>query len=275
MHEAGPDFIRQFGRWLRRGFRHTADQRMGRLEGKIALVTGASDGIGRAVALRFAAEGASVIAVARSEEKLAKLVADAGQNRIVPFQCDVAQPAQVAALGRFCRERYGHLDVLVNNAGIGGESNVRVHELPIAAFDQVMNINVRGAFLVLQQALALMLESGGGSVVNMASIGSFRATPGSSAYITSKGALLMLTRTAALEYVKDNIRINALCPGVIHTPILDHAPESLIETLAAQVPQGRMGTPEEVAAVALFLASDEASHVTGASYMVDGGRSAS
>jgi NAD(P)-dependent dehydrogenase (short-subunit alcohol dehydrogenase family) len=246
---------------------------MGRLPDKIAIVTGASSGIGRAIALRFAAEGARVIAVARRLEKLQGVAAES-QGEVTPYACDISQPEAVEALGEFCRQRYGRLDVLANNAGIGGESNKRLHELSMESFDRVMNVNVRGALLVLRQAVALMLESGGGAIVNMASIGSFRATAGSGAYITSKGALLMMTRTAALEYVKDNIRVNAVCPGVIRTGILDNAPEELISMLQARVPQGRMGTPEEVAAVALFLASDEASHVTGASYFVDGGRGA-
>lgn len=246
---------------------------MSRLPHKIAIVTGAGSGIGRAIALRFAAEGARVIAVARRLETLQSVAAEA-QGEVVPHACDISQPDQVALLGEFCRQRYGRLDVLANNAGIGGDSNKRLHELSIESFDRVMSVNVRGAFLVLRQAIALMLEGGGGAIVNMASIGSFRATPGSGAYITSKGALLMMTRTAALEYVKDNIRVNAVCPGVIRTAILDSASPELIQTLQARVPQGRMGTPEEVASVALFLASDEASHVTGASYYVDGGRGA-
>jgi NAD(P)-dependent dehydrogenase (short-subunit alcohol dehydrogenase family) len=246
---------------------------MSRLPQKIAIVTGAGSGIGRAIALRFAAEGARVIAVARRLETLQTVAAEA-LGEVVPFACDISHPDQVAALGEFCRKRHGRLDVLANNAGIGGDSNKRLHELSIESFDRVMNVNVRGAFLVLRQAVALMLKSGGGAIVNMASIGSFRATPGSGAYITSKGALLMMTRTAALEYVKDNIRVNAVCPGVIRTAILDNASPELIQTLQARVPQGRMGTPEEVASVALFLASDEASHVTGASYYVDGGRGA-
>ena len=139
----------------------------------------------------------------------------------------------------------------------------------------MLGTNLRGAFLVLKHTLPLMLESGGGSIVNMASIGSFRASPGSSAYITSKGGLLMLTRTAALEYVNDGIRVNAVCPGVTRPRSSPTCLRKYQQMLTARVPMGRMGTPEEVAALTLFLASDEASYITGAAYIIDGGRGAS
>jgi NAD(P)-dependent dehydrogenase (short-subunit alcohol dehydrogenase family) len=245
---------------------------MNRLSGKIALVTGASSGIGRAVALRFAAEGARVLAVARSS-KLEELTVGA-VGEIFTHRCDVSVPEQVAATIEVCRQRYGRLDVLCNNAGYGSKPNTRIHEVDLADWDGVMNTNLRGAFLVLKYAIPLMMTSGGGSIINMASIGSFRASPGSSPYIASKGGQLMLTRTAALEYVQDNIRVNAVCPGVTRTGILDNLPDDLMQTLSERVPMGRLCTPEEVASLALFLASDEASHITGASYIIDGGRSA-
>lgn len=246
---------------------------MNRLRNKITIVTGAGSGIGRAIALRFAAEGATVIAVARRQEAL-DVLADEAEGRVVPFACDVSIPEQVESLFRACQERFGRLDVLANNAGIGGDSLTPLHEISLESWDNVMNTNVRGMFLVLKHAIPLMLASGGGSVVNMASVGSFRASAGSGAYITSKGAVLMMTRVAALDYVHQNIRVNAVCPGIIKTAILGGVPESLLNELSGTVPQGRLGTPEEVASVALFLASDEASHVTGASYVVDGGRMA-
>jgi meso-butanediol dehydrogenase / (S,S)-butanediol dehydrogenase / diacetyl reductase len=224
------------------------------------------------VALRFAQDGARVLAVARGSG-VESLAADSN-GRIEALRCDVSDPAQVAALADACRKHFGRLDILCNNAGIGGKSQTRIHELELEDWDRVLDTNLRGAFLVLKHTLPLMLEAGGGSIVNMASIGSFRASPGSSAYITSKGALLMLTRTAALEYVKDNIRVNAVCPGVTATEILTNVPQEVVDMLTARVPLGRMTTPEEVASLTLFLASDEASGITGAAYIIDGGRSA-
>lgn len=244
---------------------------MGRLPDKITIITGAGLGIGRAMALRFAAEGARVIAadINGAQEQ----VAAAAQGEVVPFHCDVSQPDQVAALVEFCRARYGRLDVLCNNAGISNPPTP-LHEITLEQWDRVMNVNVRGAFLVLKHAIPLLLASGGGAVVNTASIGSFRATRGSGAYITSKGAIKMLTQVAALDYVGDNIRVNAICPGTVQTPMVEAASPEQRAFLTARTPMGRLATPEEVAALALFLASDEASHITGASYLIDGGRSA-
>ena len=243
-----------------------------RLQGKICIVTGGGRGLGRAIVLRFAEEGATVIAAALTEA--GKDVVKEAKGEVEFFKADVTQPDQVQSLIQRCRQRHGRLDVLINNAGKGDPSPRRLHEIEVAAWDEVLAVNVRGAFLVLKYALPLLIDSGGGSVINMASIGSFRGTPLSSNYIASKGAVLMMTRTAALEYVADNIRINALCPGAIATELVAAAPEDLIQMLVSQIPQGRLGTPREVANFALFLASDEASHCTGGAYILDGGRSA-
>lgn len=241
------------------------------LERKVALVTGAGSGIGRAITLRAAAEGARVLAadITGAEENVAK----EAEGEVVPHRVDVAHPDQVAVMFEACRERFGRLDVLFNNAGIS-RGAARLHETTLETWDKVMNVNVRGAFVVLKYALAMMLDNGGGSVVNTASIGGFRATPNSSAYITSKGAMIMMTRVAALEYVRDNIRINAVCPGTADTPILSNSSPAQIEMLRARIPMGRFAKAEEVAALAMFLASDEASYITGQCYVIDGGRSA-
>lgn len=244
---------------------------MGRIDNKTALITGAGSGIGRAIAERFVAEGAHVIAadVSGAEEKLAAQ----HPGRITPYRCDVASPEQVEALFAFVRRNFERLDILCNNAGIGN-ANTRVHETELAEWDRIMGVNLRGFFLVLKHATGLMLAQGGGAVVNTASLGGFRATPGSAAYITSKGAQVMLTRNAALDYARDNIRVNAVCPGIVESPMVAGMSADLRASLEAQIPQGRVCRPEEVAALALFLASDEASHITGQCYVIDGGRSA-
>jgi len=246
----------------------------GRLDGKVALVTGAGSGIGRAITLRAAAEGARVLAadVTGAEEQVVS-EAKGLAGEVLPVRADVSQPDQVAAMLAGCRARFGRLDVLFNNAGIVGE-NLRLHEYPLERWDTLMGVNVRGAFLVLKHALALMLESGGGAIVNTASLGGFRAVARSSAYVVSKGALVMMTRVAALEYAQDNIRVNAICPGTIHTPLNTKIPAERIASMISQVPMKRLGKPEEVASLALFLASDEASFITGQCYIIDGGRSA-
>jgi NAD(P)-dependent dehydrogenase (short-subunit alcohol dehydrogenase family) len=245
---------------------------MNRLQGKIAVVTGAGSGFGKAISLRFAREGAHVIGVDVGDG--GQQAAAEAEGRMDFIRCDVADEQQVAKLFDDCRARHGRLDVLVNNAGVGNRTQARIHEIEAQDWDYVMNINVRGAFFVLKHGLRLMLASGGGSVINMASLGSHRASPFSSPYITSKGAMLMLTRTAALEYARDNIRVNAVCPGVCRTPLVEKQSQELRDMLAARVPQGRLGEPDEVAALCLFLASDEAPHITGADYLIDGGRGA-
>jgi NAD(P)-dependent dehydrogenase (short-subunit alcohol dehydrogenase family) len=245
---------------------------MFRLKDKVALVTGASSGIGFAVASRFVAEGAKVIAVARRSE-IAR-IGERIDGEIIGLQADVSDAQAVNAMVKACRHRFGRLDILCNNAGTGSKSGVRIHETALEDWDRVMATNLRGAFLTLRAAIPLMLESGGGSIVNMASVGSFRATPGSAPYVSSKGGMLMLTRVAALDYARDNLRVNAVCPGMTQTSMLDALNKQQLAQLEARSPLGRMNTPEEVAALTLFLASDESAGITGASYIIDGGRCA-
>lgn len=242
-----------------------------RLAGKSAIVTGAGSGIGRAIALRFASEGARVLAadITDAVEETA-----AQSDAISAIHCDVSDQAQVQRLEDEARIRFGGLDVLANNAGIGGLSGVPLHEYSIEAFDRVHAVNVRGAFMVLQAGLRLMLESGGGAVVNTASTAGFRATPGSSGYVIAKGGVVMMTRQAGYEYANQGIRVNAIAPGTIRTSILDDVSDDMIERLQSRSPENRLGRPEEVASLALFLASEESTHVIGQCYLIDGGRTA-
>jgi len=245
----------------------------GRFAGKVALVTGAAAGIGRACLHRLAAEGALAIGMDRQADKLAEAVAAApGQAEAQP--CDVADADAVAAAVAAIIARHGAIHVLVNNAGIGNPQRLRLHEQPLADWDRVMAVNVRGLFLMQRAIIPHMLAQGGGAIVNMASIGSYRATALSSPYITSKGAALMMTRAAAVDYARDNIRVNAVCPGTTNTDILAGSTQEVIDMLVARAPQGALVEPEEVAALVAFLVSDEAPHITGGSYLIDAGRSA-
>lgn len=234
-------------------------------------MTGAGSGIGEAIARTFVAQGARVV-LADVSGAVDTLAAELGESTSA-LHLDVSDDAAVDALADVLRERLGGLDVLANNAGINGPA-ARSHEYPMDAFDRVWQVNVRGAFRIQQVALTLMLEAGGGSIVTTASIGGQLATPGAAGYITGKGAAVMMMKTAALEYAADGIRVNAIGPGITRTPWIDKLDPELVETLAAQVPQGRIGEPQEMANVAAFLASDEASHVSGQLWLIDGARSA-
>ncbi len=250
---------------------------MRRLSGKTALITGGASGFGLAMTKRFSEEGAKVFSVDISDGIFNAIKDVPGE--IIPFVANISSPEQVNSMYEACVKELGHLDILCNIAGIGGNIGP-MHEMSLDEWKRVFDINVFGHLLVMQGAIKLMLENGKGSIVNMASIGGFRATPGSSAYIASKGANVMMTKQAAMEYVKNGIRVNAVAPGICNTGVIKPKNvskedlEQLVEFLESQIPMGRLGEAEEVANLALFLASDEASYITGQVYIIDGGRDA-
>jgi NAD(P)-dependent dehydrogenase (short-subunit alcohol dehydrogenase family) len=244
-----------------------------RLEGKVALVTGGGSGIGRAVCARFAEEGAHVVVTSRTSEHVEAVAREAGAD--LAFPLDVADADSVAAGIQRVVERYGRIDVVSNNAGIDLPHGPRVVDTSDEEWERVMRVNVTGTFLVCRAAVPHM--PAGGSIVNMASINSFVSWGDDTPYTTSKGALLQFTRALALETAVDGIRVNCVCPGIIDTPLTDSFvdvaddPDALRREYEAASPFNRMGTAREVADCVLFLASDEASFVTGAALVVDGG----
>ena len=244
-----------------------------RLEGKVALVTGGGSGIGRAVCSRFAEEGAEVVVTSRTPAHVEAVAREAGAA--LAFPLDVADPDSVAAGVRRVVKRFGRIDVLSNNAGIELPHGPAVADTTDEEWERVMRVNVTGYFLACRETLPHMPH--GGSIVNTASINSFVAWLNDTAYTTSKGALLQFTRSLALEAAPAGVRVNCVCPGVIDTPLTDSFleraadPDALRREYEGVSPLDRMGTPREVADCVLFLASDEASFVTGAALVVDGG----
>lgn len=244
---------------------------MERLKDKVCIITGAASGFGKEMTQLFAKEGAKVIA-ADLNPNIVTMYKDTGLE-ITGVICNVTNHEDVKAMVNVAKEKYGRLDVLCNNAGMNNKTPYRTHEYPIEEWDALYNVLVKGAFLVLRESLNLMLESGGGSVINTGSIGAFRATVGSTAYCSAKGAIRMMTTNAAAEYVKDNIRINSVCPGIFNTAILEGLQPDVLKFLAEQVPMGKIGDPIDMAYLALFLASDESKYITGQNWLIDGGRS--
>ena len=242
------------------------------LNGASAIITGGASGIGLGTVELFVAEGAKVVAADIQDEKGAMLE-KRFPGQVVYAHCDVTSEAEIEAALQKAKTEFGGLDILFNNAGIS-DRMTSIVEITADGWSWIFDILVRGPALGMKHAVPLMLERGGGSIVNTASIGGLLATPTAVAYITSKGAIVMMTKTAALEYAQKNIRVNAIGPGITRTPWLDKLDAALIDTLAAQVPQGRLGEPAEMANVAAFLASDEASHVSGQLWVIDGARSA-
>jgi len=247
-----------------------------RLAGKVAVITGSGSGIGRVAATLFASEGAAVVVadmVAQAARDTVEQIVDAG-GRAVAVIADVSDEAQVADVVAAATQQLGGLHVLFNNAGIFPGDDGGVLDTPPSTWDRVMNVNLKGVWLCCRGAIPAMVDSGGGSIVNVASfVALMGAATAQVAYTASKGGVLSFTRELAVEYARQGIRANALCPGPIETPLLAELladPERRNRRLV-HIPMGRLGRPEEVARAALFLASDESSFMTGSALVVDGG----
>jgi NAD(P)-dependent dehydrogenase (short-subunit alcohol dehydrogenase family) len=248
---------------------------MSRLRGKVAFVTGGASGIGSACALRCAEEGARVVGFDSSDqvdERWRSAV------RVAPTTLfltgDVRSEAEVAGALAQARKQLGRIDVVVNSAGVAGGG--AVHLAAVEEWDRVLDVNLKGTFLVCKHALSIMLEQQAGSIVNIASIEGLEGSEGGSAYNASKGGVVLLTRNMAMDYARKGIRVNAVCPGFIDTPmlarVLDNPALAEFKARIVEAHQmGRLGRPEEIANAVLFLASDEASFITGHALVVDGG----
>ena len=247
----------------------------GLLSGKVALVTGGSTGIGRASALTFAREGAQVVVadvVEDKAEETVRLIKDAGgEARCI--KTDVTRAAEVEAMVRFTLDAYGRLDCAHNNAGIEGRVS-NTAEYAEADWDRVIGVNLTGVWLCMKSEIPPMLEQGGGAIVNTASGAGLIGAPGMPAYVASKHGVVGLSKTAALEYAKAGIRVNAMCPGVIETPMVERLTSGnpgMMEGFVSIHPVGRAGQPQEIAEAVVWLCSDAASFVTGHAMSVDGG----
>lgn len=254
---------------------------MGKLDQRVAVITGGAGGIGLAAAKRFVAEGAKALLVDLDEAGLARAVTEIGEPSASFAVADVTRAEDVQRYVRTCVERYGGIDIFLDNAGIEGAVQPIV-DYPVEMFDRVIAVNVRGAWLGLKYVIPEMAKRGGGSIIVVSSVAGIHGYANVSAYVTSKHAVVGMMRTAALECVPLKIRVNTVNPAPIETRMMRSledgfapgAADQAKQQIAAGIPMGRYGTPEEVASLMLFLASDDSRYCTGGVYMVDGGISA-
>ncbi|HVC86602.1 MAG TPA: glucose 1-dehydrogenase [Gaiellaceae bacterium] len=249
---------------------------MGRLDGKVCVITGAGGGMGRDATILFSEEGAQVCAADVNLEAAAETVTMA--RDAFAHQVDVADEASVKAMMAATIARYGGIDVLYNNAGISPSDDASVLDTSVEAWDRVQAVNTRGVFLCCKHGIPHLLERGGGSVINVASfVAIVGAATSQISYSASKGAVLSMSRELAVQFARENVRVNALCPGPVETPLLlsifGDDPAAL-ERRRLHWPTGRLAKPREIVNGALFLASDESSYVTGSTFLVDGGLTA-
>jgi NAD(P)-dependent dehydrogenase (short-subunit alcohol dehydrogenase family) len=243
-----------------------------RFSDKVAFVTGAASGIGRATAVAFAAEGARVAILDRTEEALsetANAVRQAGAEVLV-IACDVSKPEQVEAAVAQVVEAFGRLDIAFNNAGVENKA-APVAEIQLHEWDRILDINLRGTFVCMKHELAQMVRQGGGVIVNTSSGAGVRGVAGGASYAASKHAIIGLTKSAALDYARQNIRVNAILPGNIETPMMDRFTGGDLQKAIDLEPVGRLGKPEEIADAVLWMSNDLGAFVTGAAISVDGG----
>ena len=250
---------------------------MGKLDGKVALITGGGSGMGRATAILFAREGAMVAVadyVAAGATQTVEMIQDSGSYAIF-IQADVSQAADAKRMVESTVSAYGRLDILHNNAGVGHKW-VPMADIAEEEYDRVLGTNLKAVYLGSKYAVPVMLAQGGGVIINTSSIGGLVGSPKESVYCAAKGGVVLLTKSMALEYARQNIRVNCICPGFIRTgmsqPLFDH-PAALERTLRRQ-PMGKGGEPEDIARAALYLACDDSRFVTGTCLVVDGGVSA-
>ena len=244
------------------------------LEGRVAIITGASRGIGAATSRAFAAAGAAVALAARDEAALARLADQllAGGGRAIAVPTDVADPASVERLVDRTVGAFGRLDLAFNNAAGGGQGPTPLADLPVDAYDSAIANTLRGVFLSMRYEIPAMLEAGGGAIVNMSSTAGLEGVGGLAGYVSAKHGVIGLTKTAALDYADRNLRVNALAPGPILTDNLERAGEDAQRLAALAMPMRRIGRPEEVAAAVVWLCSDQAAFITGATLPIDGGK---